>query len=140
MTEKRTFAGSQGKVWVNGKYLGALTKIELKVTGNFEEIKMCDRMGTSHFYSGWTGDGTISLIKADSWVLSMLANAYKTGSVPDIKIITSLTEAATGQTERVAVTDVVFTEFMLASFEAGGITKEDIPLKFGNFEILETVD
>jgi hypothetical protein len=59
--------------------------------------------------------------------------------MPDIKLISSLTDAATGNSEKVSIEDVVMTEFMLAGYEAKKQIEEEYPFKFGNYDPLETI-
>lgn len=90
-----------------------LKKIELKVTGSFEDVGFCGDPATYSRFTGWSGDGSITLQKVDSMVLDLLADAYRNDAMPDVKIVTKLTDKATGKSERAAVEGVVFTEFML---------------------------
>lgn len=135
----RVLTGSSGNVWVNGKLLSQLKSIELKVTGNFEDLNFCGDNSTYSRYTGFSGEGTMTLQKIDSTVLELIGDAYISGVMPDIKIITKLTDKATGKSERVAVSDVTITEFMLAKFEAKALIEEELPLKFSNYDVLETI-
>lgn len=135
----QSFTGAGGYVWLNGRLLSNVKKIELKVTGEFDDVAFCGNTGTQSDFKGWTGDGTLTMQKIDSEVMTMLASAYKSGVMPDIKIITKLTNPTTGKSERTAVSGVVFTEFMLANFEAKALTEETVPIKFADYEILETL-
>lgn len=135
----RVLTGSSGNVWVNGKLLSQLKSIELKVTGNFEDLNFCGDNSTYSRYTGFNGEGTMTLQKIDSTVLELIGDAYISGIMPDIKIITKLTDKATGKSERVAVSDVTITEFMLAKFEAKALIEEELPLKFSNYDVLETI-
>ncbi|MGE4272060.1 MAG: phage tail tube protein [Desulfitobacterium sp.] len=135
----RVLTGSSGNVWVNGKLLAQLKSIELKVTGSFEELSFCGDHATYNRYTGWTGEGTITIQKVDSTVLSLMADAFTSGIMPEIKIVTSLTDKATRKSERAAVSDVVITEFMLAKFESKTPAEEEIPLKFSKYQVLEKI-
>ncbi len=135
----RILHGSGGYVWMNGKMLAQIKSIELKVTGSFEEVHFCGDLATHNRFTGWSGEGTITLQKIDSTVLALLADAYKNGTMPDVKIITKLTDKATGKSERVSVSEVVFTEFMLAKFEAKSLIEEEMPLKFAEYDVLEQI-
>ncbi|MBE6043541.1 MAG: terminase [Clostridium thermopalmarium] len=135
----RVLSGTSGNVWINGKLLANLKSIELKVTGNFEEINFCGDAATYNRYTGFTGEGTIVLQKIDSTVLDLVGDAYLSGVMPDIKIITKLTDKSTGKSERVAISDVLITEFMLANFEGKSLVEEELPLKFSTFEVLEKI-
>lgn len=139
MNPNRVLRGNNGRVWLNGRLISTLSKIELKVTGSFEEMDFCGEQATHNVYTGWSGDGTVSIVKVDSETLTILAEAYKSGIMPDFKIITKLTDVTTGQSERVSVENIVFTEFMLAAFEKKAIVNRDFPLKFSEFKILERI-
>lgn len=135
----RILTGNTGNVWLNGKPLSTIKSIELKVTGNFEEMNFCGDNATHNRYTGWTGEGTMTWGKVDSTVLALLADAYKTGIMPDIKIISKLRDKSTGKSERAAVSEVVLTEFFLAKFEAKTPIDEEISLKFSDYDVLETI-
>lgn len=139
MDTNKLLTGNSGAVWFQGKIVSTIKSIELKITGNFEEVSVCGENGTFNRYTGWSGEGTMTWNKIDSTVLSLLADAYKSGIMPDIKIITKLTDKSTGKSERAAVSDVVITEFLLSKFEAKALVEEEIPLKFSNYEVLETI-
>jgi len=139
MDANKILSGNNGNVWFNGKLASTIKSIELKITCNFEEVTVCGENGTYNKYTGWAGEGTMTWNKIDSTVISLLADAYKTGIMPDIKIVTKLTDKATGKSERAAVSDVVITEFFLAKFESKALIEEEIPLKFSGYEVLETI-
>lgn len=135
----RTLTGNNGEVWFNGKRAITLKSIELKVTGNFEEVNFCGDNATHNAYTGYSGEGTMVALKADSTVLNLMAEAYKTGNMPDIKITTKLMDKTTQKSERVSIDEVVITEFMLAKFEAKTLVEEEIPLKFAKYNVIETL-
>ena len=121
----RIMHGNGGHAWFNGKKLTTLQSVEAKVAGDFEEINVCGDPAT--------------YLKIDSDVLSLMAAAYKSGEMPTITIITSQTMPGTSKAERVAYSDITIDEFTLAKFEKKSKTEEEIPFKFGNFEVLETL-
>lgn len=131
--------GTNGYLWINNNLLANLKSIELKVTGNFEEVNTCGNWGTESVYTGFSGEGSITCLKVDSTVLKLVSDAYKNGNMPEIKIISKLTDKSTGKSERASVTGVVITEFFLAKFESKTICEEEIPIKFSDYEVLETI-
>lgn len=139
VSSNKILTGSEGNTWFNGKLLAQVKSIELKITGNFEEVNLVGDYATKNRYTGWTGEGAMTLQKIDSTVLKLLKEAFKSGLMPDLKIITKLTDKSTGKSERVAVSDIVITEFMLAKFEAKSLVEEEIPLKFSDYDVLETI-
>lgn len=135
----RVMHGNGGAAWWNGKKLATLQSVEAKVTGDFEEINVCGDPATYQIYNGYAGEGTLVWLKTDSEVMMELAAAYQDGVMPEITIITALKQKGTNKVERVAYSDVTVTEFMLAKFEKKAKTEEEVPFKFGNFEVLETL-
>lgn len=135
----KILTGNTGNVWLNGQLMSQVKAIEVKVTGNFEEMNFCGDSATHSKYTGWTGEGTLTMFKIDSTVIKLLGKAFKTGVMPDIKIITKLTDANTGKSERVAISGITITEFTLAKFEAKTNIEEELPLKFSDYEILDTI-
>lgn len=135
----RVLSGTDGQVWLNGELLGELSSIELKVSGKFEEVNFCGDYATYNKYMGWSGDGSIKLQKIYSRGSKLLANAFLTGIMPDIKIITKLTDKSTGNSERTSVEDVTITEFMLTNFENKKLVEEELPLKFAKYTPIESL-
>ena len=129
--------GNGGTAWWNGKKLSTLQSVEAKVTGAFEDINVCGDPATYSVYNGYSGEGTLTVLKIDSDVLVEMAEAYRTGIMPDITVITAQTQKGTNRVERVAYSDITVNEFMLAKFEKKAKTELEIPFKFGNFEVLE---
>ena len=135
----RVMHGNGGAAWWNGRKLATLQSVEAKVTGDFEEINVCGDPATYQIYNGYAGEGTLVWLKTDSEVMKELAAAYQDGVMPEITIITALKQKGTNKVERVAYSDVTVTEFMLAKFEKKAKTEEEVPFKFGGFEVLETL-
>ncbi len=135
----RVMHGNGGAAWWNGRKLATLQSVEAKVTGDFEEINVCGDPATYQIYNGYAGEGTLVWLKTDSEVMKELAAAYQDGVMPEITIITALKQKGTNKVERVAYSDVTVTEFKLAKFEKKAKTEEEVPFKFGGFEVLETL-
>lgn len=135
----RVLHGNGGTVWFNGQRLVTLQSVEMKVTGDFEEFNVCGDAATYSIYNGFAGEGTLSYLKTDSSILKLLASAYKSGDMPEISIITRLTQSGTNKVERVCVSGVIVTEFMLAKFEKKAKVEEEIPFKFSDFKVLDEI-
>lgn len=132
--------GSHGTAWFNGKQLATLQKCELKMAGDFEDVNVCGDPATYSLYNGWSGDGTLEWLKVDSDVVRLVTEAYVSGIMPEISVITLLENPLTGKRERCKVSEVVVTEVLLASFEKKALVTESVPIKFADFEYLETIE
>lgn len=135
----RILHGNEGTAWFNGKKLTTLQSIEAKVAGDFEDINVCGDAATYRVYNGYSGEGTFTCFKLDSDVVSMMAEAFRTGEMPTITIITALSQKGTNKVERVSLTDVTIDEFYLAKFEKKAKVEEEVPFKFGKFDLLESI-
>ncbi|NOW07857.1 phage tail tube protein [Clostridium beijerinckii] len=135
----KVLTGSSGNLWFNGNLLANLSKIEAKVKGNFDSIDFCGDDATYSRFNGWSGEGTITVKKVDSTIWKICADAYKTGVMPEIKLISSLTDKATGKSEKASIEGVVITEFMLVGFESKKNIEEEFPFNFGDFDPIETI-
>ena len=139
MDNNKVLSGTDGQVYINGELLSELKSIELKVTGKFEEFSVCGDYSTYNKFTGYSIDGSVKLQKIKSRGITLIAAAYQSGVMPDIKIISSLTDKSTGASERTAVSGVVITEFVLANFESKALAEEELPIKASSYEVLETI-
>lgn len=135
----RVLHGNEGTAWFDGKKLTTLQSIEAKVAADYEDINNCGDPATYRIYNGYSGEGTFTALKIDSDVLSLLGDAYQTGEMPTVTIITALTQKGTNKVERVSLSDVTIDEFYLAKFEKKAKVEEEVPFKFGHFSVLETI-
>lgn len=135
----RLLSGTSGEIWINGEEIANIQKIEIKITQNYDSVFVVGNYAEQHIYTGWSGSGSISLFKMDSTFLKLLGDAVKTGDMPEITIQTALTCKSTGKTERVRISEVSITELNLASFESNGKVTEEMPIKFSEYDILETI-
>lgn len=139
INQNRVLTGNTGNVWINGKLLAQIKSIEAKITGNFEDLNCIGDYATYSVYTGWAGEGTLTMQKIDSTALDILADAFKTGQMPEIKITTKLEDKSTKKSERVAISNVAFTEFNLVKFEAKALIEEEIPFKFSDYDVIEKI-
>ena len=108
--------GSCSEAYINGARDDLATKIEVKVTGDFEDDK-----------------------KQDSTLETAIVEGYRTGIMPDIVLITALTNPVSRQTERWSVSGVVFTEVALANIEAKKAVERELPFKAERWKNLEAI-
>ena len=135
----RVLHSNQGNMWFNGQRLSTLQSVEAKVTGDFEEVNNCGDPATYRIYNGYSGEGTFAMLKIDSEVLKLMADAFQTGEMPTMTIITALEQKGTNKVERIAYRDVTIDEMYLAKFEKKSKIEDEVPFKFGHFEVLETM-
>ena len=138
--QTKVLHGSCSEVYINGVRDVLATKIEVKVTGDFEDGAFCGDYGTFPIYNGYAIEGTLTDKKTDSTLDVAIAEGYRTGVMPDIVLITALTNPATRQVERWSVSGVVFTEVALANIEAKKAVERELPFKAETYKNLEAIE
>ncbi|MEC0107270.1 phage tail tube protein [Paenibacillus taichungensis] len=132
----KVVSGSNLTTWLNSEILDDIKKMEYKVTGEFEDVTFLDDPRTYKKYVGYNGEGTLTFNKTQSRGAKLLAEAYTTGVMPEIKIVTKAFNPSTGRSERCVLTGVTFTEFG-GSYEAKALVEEELPFSFAKFEFVE---
>lgn len=138
--QTKVLHGSCSEVYINGVRDVLATKIEVKVTGDFEDGAFCGDYGTFPIYNGYSIEGTLTDKKTDSTLEVAIAEGYRTGVMPDIVLMTALTNPATRQVERWSVSGVVFTEVALANIEAKKAVERELPFKAETYKNLEAIE
>lgn len=137
--QTKVLHGSCSEVYINGVREELATKIEVKVTGDFEDGTFCGDYGTFPIYNGYAVEGTLTGKKSDSSLEVAIAEGYRTGVMPDIVLMTSLTQPSTRKVERWSISGVVFTEVALANIEAKKAVEREMPFKAEKWKNLEAI-
>ncbi len=61
--------GSKGSLFWDGSKLAGLLSVEIKLTPDWEDIKICGTTTTYHVYNGYEVDGSITYLKCDSFLV-----------------------------------------------------------------------
>lgn len=130
--------GNDAVVWINNEIWDEIKSFEYKITGEFEDVIFLNDPRTHKKYNGFTGEGTLTLNKVHSRGATILANAFRTGIMPDVKIVTKIENKSTGRSERAVFTGIIFSEFG-SSVEGKKVSEESLPFSFSDFEFLETL-
>lgn len=131
--------GNSGEVWFDNQYLSTIKSIKATNKGDFTSENFVGDPRTYSIYNGFSGEGTISFDKVDSYVWNLAATAYKTGVMPDLKIITSLTNSVTKKSEKVSIEGVIISQFDLVNIESKKINEESYSFTYSDYEVLETI-
>lgn len=129
-------SGNDCTVWLNGQELNDIESIEYTVTLEYEDVNFLGDPRTYKKYVGSNGAGTLNFNKTQSRGARLLANAIKTGMMPDVKIVTKLNNPATRRAERAVISGVTFNEFG-ASTEPKAVGKEALPFNFTDIDYVE---
>ena len=132
--------GSTSELYINGERDELATKIEIKMTGDFEDGSFCGEYANFPIYNGYNIEGTITDKKHDSTLEQAIVEGYRTGNMPDITIVSALGRPGSAARERWSVTGVVFTEAALANIEAKKAVERELPFKAVYAKNLEAIN
>lgn len=138
--QTKVLHGSCSEVYINGQRDVLATKIEVKVTGDFEDGAFCGEYGTFPIYNGYSIEGTLTDKKQNSALEVAIAEGFESGVMPDIVLITALTQPSTKKVERWSISGVVFTEVALANIEAKKAVERELPFKAETYKNLEAIE
>lgn len=135
----RVINGTFGSVWVNGEKWLDVESFEAKVSLNFEDVNMAESLATHKKYTGWSGEGTITVKKVYSRGAALIGTAAKTGIMPDITLVGKLDDPDAYGAERVSMSDVTFNEFTLLAFEQKTLATEELPFNFADYDFVDLI-
>jgi hypothetical protein len=129
ITGEKTLTGTWGEVWLNGEKIFELSKIELKVSANREDVQV--GMDVDSKLVGLKGEGTITIRKVYSRYKDII-ESYTKGKDIRANILAKLKDpdAIGGQEERWYIDNVWYNELPIVSWEKGGIIEEEIGIGF----------
>ncbi len=121
----RTLSGTWGEVWVDGNKIFEMSKVEMKVISNREDVQL--GMDVDSKITGLKGEFTITVKQVYSSYLEVFED-WKNGIDKRVQIITKLQDpdAVGGQIERYSADDCWFNELPLVNYEKGGIIEQEV--------------
>lgn len=139
MIAQKTINGTYGEIWLNGQKFGNCKSFSCKVTGEYQEMDIAGQSGKFQKWLGYAIAGTMTLIKLDSSINSMLLPFWKTGQNPTFTIVGKLSDPSAYGSERVSITGVTIDEATLLDFEQKTVKDEEVPFKAENFDLLDMI-
>lgn len=133
MSEKirgdKTLSGTWGELWIDGEKVFELSKIEMKVTANREDVQIGFSVDSK--ITGLKGEGSYTVKKVYTRAKTILENWIK-GKDVRTEIIAKLEDpdAVGGQVERWSCDNVWHNELPVVNWEKGGIIEEEISIGF----------
>jgi hypothetical protein len=125
----RTLTGTWAELWLNGEKIFEISKIELKVTANREDVQI--GLDVDSKITGLKGEGNYTVKKVYTRAKPILERWVK-GEDMRSQLIAKLADpdAVGGQVERWSVDNVWHNELPVVSWEKGGIIEEEMSIGF----------
>lgn len=136
----RQINGTFGAVWVNNEKWLDVEEFETKVNIDYEDVNMAEDLATHKKLNGWSGEGTLTVKKVYSRGAGLLANALKSGALPEVNLVGKLADPDAFGSERVSINEVTFNEFTLMKFEQKTLMTEELPFNFADYKPIDLID
>lgn len=128
--DNKFLKGTSGEVFLNNTRLLEINKINIKMTGKYEDFAPCGDYRTHHIYVGYDGEGTLEGARINTMIDADLIAAYQNGTSPEYKIQANLTNPSTGAVESYMITGVQFTEITPMDWESQKVITRSMPFTF----------
>lgn len=138
--DNKFLKGTSGEVFLNNTFLAEINKVNIKLTGQFEDFAPVGDYCSHHVYVGYDGSGTLEGVRVNTGADAEIIKAYQNGTTPDFKIYAYLTDPNTGAAERYMITGVQFTEVTPVDWEAKKLVTRSMPFTFTELTVLSTID
>lgn len=126
----QVFTGKGGKIFLDGEIKGFIKEINIKVTGDFEDLEICGTYENISAYTGYDTEGNMTMYKTETGFEQDIMRSFETGEFPDHTIVCTLTNPNTGISSNYSIPHVVFTECTPVDTKKG-VLEHSYPFKCG---------
>lgn len=125
----RTLSGTWAEMWLDGEKVFEMSKIEMKVSANREDVQL--GIDVDSKITGLKGEGSYTVKKVYTRAKAILESWAK-GKDVRCQIIAKLEDpdAVSGKIERWSADNVWHNEVPVVNWEKGGIIEEEITIGF----------
>lgn len=125
----RTLSGTWAEMWLDGEKVFEMSKIEMKVSANREDVQL--GIDVDSKITGLKGEGSYTVKKVYTRAKAILESWAK-GKDVRCQIIAKLEDpdAVSGKVERWSADNVWHNEVPVVNWEKGGIIEEEITIGF----------
>ena len=135
---QQVLSGTQGEVWINGKYMAQVNAFKAEIKLIKEEVNQVKRMGKQYKTTGWEGTGNVKMNHVSSYFMDLMADNVRNGRQTVCTIIAKLDDPDAVGAERIVIRDATFDKLTLMDWEAKKLTEDDYDFTFTDFDTLDT--
>ena len=138
--DNKFLKGTSGEGFLNNTLLAEINKVNIKMTGQYEDFSPCGDYCSHHVYVGYDGEGTLEGARVNTMIDADLIEAYQKRTTPDYKIVATLTDPNTNKSESYMITGVQFTEISPIDYEAKKLAARSMPFTFTKIKVLSKIE
>ena len=136
----QVMSGTQGEVWIDGKYMAEVTGFKAEIKLLKEEVNQVKRMFKQYKVVGCEGTGNVKLNHVSSFFIQLMADNIKNAKQTVCTIVVKLDDPDAVGAERISITDATFDKLTLMDWEAKKLTSDDYDFTFTDFDILDVAE
>lgn len=136
----QVMSGTQGEVWIDGKYMAEVTGFKAEIKLLKEEVNQVKRMFKQYKVVGCEGTGNVKLNHVSSFFIQLMADNIKNAKQTVCTIVVKLDDPDAIGAERISITDATFDKLTLMDWEAKKLAADDYDFTFTDFDILDVAE
>lgn len=136
----QVMSGTQGEIWIDGKYMAEVTAFKAEIKLIKEEVNQVKKMFKQYKVTGCEGTGNVKMNHVSSYFMNLLAENIKKARQTAVTIVVKLDDPDAVGAERISITDATFDKLTLMDWETKKLTSDDYDFTFTEFDILDTAE
>lgn len=137
---QRVMSGTQGEIWIEGKYMAEVTAFNAEIKLIKEEVNQVKTMFKQYKVVGCEGTGNVKMNHVSSYFINLMADNIRKGRQTVVTIRAKLDDPDAVGREEVIIRDATFDKLTLMDWEAKKLTEDDYDFTFTDFEVPVTAD
>lgn len=140
MNAQQVMSGTEGEIWIDGKYMAQVTAFKAEVNLEKVEVEQVKVRGKKYKVAGWDGKGNVKMNHVSSYFINLMADNIKNGHQTVVTIVAKLDDPDAIGEERVTIRDATFDKLTLMDWQAKKLVEDDYDFTFTDYEILQTAE
>lgn len=136
----QVMSGTQGEVWIDGKYMAEVTAFKAEIKLIKEEVNQVKTMSKQYKVTGWEGTGNVKMNHVSSYFINLMADNIRNARQTVATIRVKLDDPDAVGREEVIIRDATFDKLTLMDWEAKKLTEDDYDFTFTDYEVPVTAD
>ncbi len=137
---QRVMSGTQGEIWIEGKYMAEVTAFNAEIKLIKEEVNQVKTMFKQYKVVGCEGTGNVKMNHVSSYFINLMADNIRKGRQTVVTIRAKLDDPDAVGREEVIIRDATFDKLTLMDWEAKKLTEDDYDFTFTDFEVPVTAN
>lgn len=137
---QRVMSGTQGEIWIDGKYMAEVTGFKAEIKLIKEEVNQVKTMFKQYKVTGCEGTGNVKMNHVSSYFINLMADNIRNGRQTVVTIRAKLDDPDSVGREEVIIRDATFDKLTLMDWEAKKLTEDDYDFTFTDFEVPVTAN